>query len=608
MNAAGITITTPDGLALFLKRGAGSDHAGTWAWPAGGIEDGETAEQAARREATEEIGYSPEGELSELDHKEDDQGAFTTFHHGVDDHFLPRLNSEHTAYAWAPLTDPPSPLHPGVAETIEKIRQADMAEDVGTTETSYAFDRASVRGKDADDRLHVDVTNISKANVCPYLGREIPDFVNLGLKPDTIYKLYRDPEELEKAAPTFNRLPVLSKHVEVTAADHRPDLLIGTTGSEARFEHPYLRNSLAVWTQEAIDDVESERKKELSSAYRYRADMTSGTSPEGEDYDGVMRDIIGNHVALVEEGRAGPDVVVGDSTEELNKMKVSQKAMMVRGVLAAFIAPRLAADAKMPSLTSILLGVNAKNFAEKKPTIIDAVNKATKGILAKDASTEGLVALLNGLEGAGAAPTDEGAPEDDVVLDAPVLDDPGTEPLQPPNPMDAVKSFLEGKLSPEDMAEIEKLCTGGATDDPPPFKGMPETGGTMVGDKDPTDKDDDMKIDKPAMDAAIDKARKETLAEATKTAREIREAERAVRPYVGEVTQAFDSASDVYKSTLEALKVDIKDVDPSAYSAMLKLVPVPGTKTPVTISLGMDAASSADFDKRFPTASRIGAL
>src|SRR6202012_2673760 len=111
-------------------------------------------------------------------------------------------------------------------------------------------------------------------------------------------------------------------------------------------------------------------------------------------YDGVMRDIVGNHVALVEEGRAGPDVMVGDSKKEL-KMKVSQKAVMARGALASFIVPRLAADAKMPSLTTILLGVNAANFKDHKKAIAEGVTKALKGKLAKDASTEGLVALLD---------------------------------------------------------------------------------------------------------------------------------------------------------------------------------------------------------------------
>lgn len=130
--ASGIMITTPDGMTLFLKRAAGGDHAGTWAFPGGGIENGETPEQAAKREAAEEIGYSPEGSLEELDHKADEQGTFTTFHHRADEPFVPRLNSEHTEHTWASLIDPPSPLHPGVKkllDALDEIDKAELAED-----------------------------------------------------------------------------------------------------------------------------------------------------------------------------------------------------------------------------------------------------------------------------------------------------------------------------------------------------------------------------------------------------------------------------------------------------------------------------------------------
>lgn len=177
----------------------------------------------------------------------------------------------------------------------------------------FAFDRATVREIDADGRLRVAMTNISKANVCPYNGDEIPDAEAMGLDLKRVYRLLRDPRELKRAASTFNNLPLLTKHVPVSAEDHKPNLVVGATGSDAEFVDPYLRNSLIVWSKDAIDAIKSGAQKELSCAYRYRAVMTPGTY-NGEQYDGVMRDIIGNHVALVSEGRAGPDVVVSDSS------------------------------------------------------------------------------------------------------------------------------------------------------------------------------------------------------------------------------------------------------------------------------------------------------
>lgn len=174
-----------------------------------------------------------------------------------------------------------------------------------------AFDRGSVRTYDQDGRLHVQSSHISKANICPYIGHEIPNFKALGLDPDKIYNLLRDPAELKKAAPTFNGIQILRRHIPVNSEDHQPYDVIGATGTDCEFNEPYLDNSLHIWPNNDISGIEDESKVQLSSAYRYTADMTPGTY-KGENFDGVMRDIIGNHVAVVEEGRAGDDVLVAD--------------------------------------------------------------------------------------------------------------------------------------------------------------------------------------------------------------------------------------------------------------------------------------------------------
>ncbi|EHC1946891.1 DUF2213 domain-containing protein, partial [Escherichia coli] len=203
-----------------------------------------------------------------------------------------------------------------------------------------AFDKATVRSFDKDGRLHIEVTPISKANVCPYYGREIPNYRSLGLQPDKVYYLLRDPKELAKAASTFNNIPLLNEHIPVTASDPQKMAVVGSTGTDAEFDGTYLKNSLVVWDADSIAGIETDEKKELSSAYRYVADMTPGVH-EGQPYDGVMRDIVGNHVALVTEGRAGSDVVVGDSIPTgMKSMSELTKKLM------AVITPMLASDEK----------------------------------------------------------------------------------------------------------------------------------------------------------------------------------------------------------------------------------------------------------------------
>lgn len=477
-------------------------------------------------------------------------------------------------------------------ERFEEIDE-DSAPAVAS-DAALAFDRNTVRSFDRDGRLHVATTNISKAAINPYLGREIPDFEAHGLNPDRTYRLFRDPEELAKAASTFNNLPLLSRHVPVSADDHQPDLVVGSTGSEAEFDAPYLRNSLVIWARHAIAGVEDRSKQELSSAYRYRADMTPGTY-EGAAYDGVMRDIVGNHLAIVPEGRAGPDVVVGDAKpsfiirgEFIMSQKpavLTRKAIFAQGALLAAIGPKLAQDAKI-DLTPVFAGITAKNFKAKSADILAGIKGATKGKLAQDASIEDVAALLDTLDGIDIV---EGADIDPSSgLPAPAMK---PDDLSKDSGVEAIKAFLAGKLSDEDIA---KVCA------------MIDAPAAMDADDD--DRDDGIKdmIKKPAMDAAIAAAVKAAEDRSAKRQVEIRDAERAVRPYVGDLAMAHDSAEAVYATALTSLGIPVEGIHPSALPAILAAQPLPGAKTAVVNRVAMDSAATKSFHERFPGTAAIG--
>jgi uncharacterized protein len=419
-----------------------------------------------------------------------------------------------------------------------------------------AFDRASVRMVDVDGRLHVEVSNISKAAVNPYLGREIPGAESLGLSPDRIYMLLRDPEELQRAAPTFQNIPLLSKHVPVSADEPQKELIVGSTGTDAVFDAPYLKNSLVVWDAVAIAGVESKEQCELSSAYRYTPDMTPGVY-EGVAYDGVMRSIIGNHVALVEVGRAGPDVVVGDKNPfvhsmEYQTMKASRKAIAVKAALGAYLRPLIAQDAAIGDLGALVRGVTAATFAQDQARIVkDVAAKFTQ------ADPEALAKVIK--LAADEEPDDK---EDD-------------------------------KKKP--VAEDEDEQREGESDDD--YKKR------MDAKKPAADEDDEKKKDdKTAMDAAIKSAVSVAEKATIQRMNAIRQAEKEVQPLIGEVV-AQDSAEAVYKLALDHAKVDLTGVPAAAYGAMVRMLPKPGdVKQP---RVAMDAASADDFAKRYPTAGKL---
>ncbi len=183
-----------------------------------------------------------------------------------------------------------------------------------------AFDRASVRSKDANGFMRIAVSNISRECVNGYLGREIPGNSELGLDPERIYQGYRKGSELEKAAESFNGLPLLLDHHFESAEHPQKEYRVGSLGTDVRFESPFLKSSLIVTDAKGIEAIESGEAMELSCAYRYKPIFESGTF-NGSPYDFVMTEIQGNHCSLVAEGRAGSDVIVADAQINPNPRK-----------------------------------------------------------------------------------------------------------------------------------------------------------------------------------------------------------------------------------------------------------------------------------------------
>lgn len=220
-----------------------------------------------------------------------------------------------------------------------------------------AFDRASARTFDTYGRMHVVGCKIGRACVSPYLGREIPNAKALGLDPNKVYKLYRDPVELEKSAPAWSRMPLLLAHTKVTAAQPRSELVVGAIGNVA-FDGTHLAcDGLTIWDADGITLVETEEARELSPGYGYRVEMTPGVDPDGVAFDGVMRDIKPNHVTLVPKGRQGSDVVVNDALpSELQTMKrpLLLAHLVSLGVIAnpTDDAARIALDASLAAMTT----------------------------------------------------------------------------------------------------------------------------------------------------------------------------------------------------------------------------------------------------------------
>lgn len=151
----------------------------------------------------------------------------------------------------------------------------------------------------------------ARAGVYDYLASEVgaPDTFKAT---DTV-KVYRDAAEVfaQDSVASFIARPITNDHPAeaVTAANWRDHARGAVMG--AMRDGEYLAFDLVLMDAAAIADVES-GKRELSNGYSCQLDWTPGTAPDGATYDARQTGIRGNHVALVDRGRAGSECRIRD--------------------------------------------------------------------------------------------------------------------------------------------------------------------------------------------------------------------------------------------------------------------------------------------------------
>ena len=168
----------------------------------------------------------------------------------------------------------------------------------------------SKRTVDWNGFMEVKDNPLSKSGIYPYLGSEIPG----AEEPDRIYYVYRPAEELarQETIDSFKLMPFIDEH-EILGKSGMPAErkgMQGTIGEQVYYDEPYLRGNIKIHSSAAQSLIKA-GKVELSPCYGCDWVKGDGTF-DGKPYQYTQRNIMGNHLALVEEGRTGPDVAVQD--------------------------------------------------------------------------------------------------------------------------------------------------------------------------------------------------------------------------------------------------------------------------------------------------------
>jgi hypothetical protein len=86
------------------------------------------------------------------------------------------------------------------------------------------------------------------------------------------------------------------------------DYQVGFSGTEVVYDDGFVRAVMTITDKDAIERIMRGDAKEVSAGYRVNYDATPGVTDSGENYDGIQKEISGNHIAVVRRGRAGPQV------------------------------------------------------------------------------------------------------------------------------------------------------------------------------------------------------------------------------------------------------------------------------------------------------------
>lgn len=112
---------------------------------------------------------------------------------------------------------------------------------------------------------------------------------------------YRPPDEAFKADSLASLMgkPITIGHKAMVNAGNASRLApVGTVLSEGRQDGDNIKADIVIYNLDTS-------ARELSCGYTLTLDETPGTTPEGEHYDAIQRNIVYNHIAIVPKGRAG---------------------------------------------------------------------------------------------------------------------------------------------------------------------------------------------------------------------------------------------------------------------------------------------------------------
>ncbi len=403
------------------------------------------------------------------------------------------------------------------------------------------------------DRLYIRDCVLTSAVVNDYFGKEIGDSHGFNLNADQKYGILRPLSELKKSFHTYNAMPVLHDHEFVEVENPNKDRWHGTTGTNAHITKNDLLCDVVLWDKEIIDLVDNadadKRLKDLSAGYLYQLVAEEGIH-EGKPYQFKMVDLVGNHLAVVSDGRV-ERARLSDSNILKGEKKMKKKSAL--GIfMDAFFGDKKAMDNEgaLKGLKEIADKASDEfegGESEQAKAIIELARKIEVGSKAKDKK---------------AKDKDE---DDDDMTDA-ESDEPKDDPKENP---------AKDKKAKDSEKDKDKDCA----DDSVEYKGKAEKEGEYK-----------YKKDKKAMDSQIQLVIKERS-----------KAEALCTKVVGRISPAILADSTPEQLITNTLKAKGFDCENKSYDIKMAMLEVLAGQSQITKNLKVanDSIAKSEYKTVF---------
>jgi hypothetical protein len=184
---------------------------------------------------------------------------------------------------------------------------------------------------------------------------------------------------------SFSGKPVTVGHPgEVVTAKNWKDHAVGQIGEEIVRDGEAVRVSLALMDAKAIEKVRS-GTRQLSVGYRADLEWIDGVAPDGTPYQARQKNIVVDHLAVVDAARAGPDFRIGDGADHWGATPLHKTADTKEKPVADALRTVVVGDEAVETTDQ-----GARVIERLKTQLSDAETKHASAIQAKDGEVTNL--------------------------------------------------------------------------------------------------------------------------------------------------------------------------------------------------------------------------